>query len=139
MDLRWWSVESNLLVGLPLGLLQPDLLLFADTSDTGWGASLEDAHLSGLWPPACSQYSINHRKLLVVLYAVQGFLPLLKGCSISLFSNNAMALSYLRNQGGTHSSTQCGGAGHSKALRVPQSSSSSSVYFQSTECSCGLS
>ena len=103
-DLRWWSVESNLLVGLPLGLPQPDLLLFTDASDTGWGVSLEDSHLSGLWPPGCSQYSINHRELLAVLYAVQGFLPLLKGRSISLFSDNTTALSYLRNQRGTHSS-----------------------------------
>ena len=69
-DLGWWSVESNVLVCLPLGLPQPDLLLFTDTLDTGWGASVEDSHLSGLWPPGCSQYSINHRELLVVLYAV---------------------------------------------------------------------
>ena len=35
-DLRWWSVESHLLAGLPLGLSQPDLSLFTDTSSTGW-------------------------------------------------------------------------------------------------------
>ena len=93
-------------MGLPLGLPQPDFWLFTDASDTGWGASLEDSHLSGLWPPGCSQYSINHRELLAVLYAVQGFLPLLKGQSISLFSDNTKALSCLRNKGGTHSSTR---------------------------------
>ena len=103
-DLQWWSVESNLLLGLPLGLPWPDLLLFTNASDNGWGASLEDSHLSGLWPPGCSQYSINHRELLAVFYAIQGFLPLLKGRSISLFSDTT-ALSYLRNQGGTHSLT----------------------------------
>ena len=103
-DLRWWSEESHLLVGLPLGLPRPDLSLFTDASDSGWGASLEDDHLSGSWPPHCSVYLINHRELLAVLYGVQGFLPLLRDQSVSLFADNTTALSYLRNQGGTHSS-----------------------------------
>ena len=36
-DLRWWSVESHLLVGLPLGLSHPSLSLFMDASGSGWG------------------------------------------------------------------------------------------------------
>ena len=39
-----------------------------------------------------------------MLYGVQGFLPLLRGQSVSLFVDNTTALAYLRNQGGTHSS-----------------------------------
>ena len=50
-DLRWWSVVSHLVVGVPLDLPRPDLFLFMDASDTGWGASLADDHLSSLWPP----------------------------------------------------------------------------------------
>ena len=60
--------------------------------------------MSGLWSPHCSSFSINHRELLAVLYWVQGFLPLLRHRSISLFADNTTALAYLRNQGGTHSS-----------------------------------
>ena len=103
-DLRWWSVESHLLVGLLLGIPWPDLSLFTDASDSGWGASLENDHLSSSWPPTFSTYSINHQKLFAVLYGVQGFLPLLRHRSVSLFADNTTALSYLRNQGGTHSS-----------------------------------
>ena len=66
---------------------------------------LEDEHLSGSWSPNSSQFSINHRELLAVLYGVQGFLPILRHQSVSLFMDNTTALSYLRNQGGTHSST----------------------------------
>ena len=102
-DLRWWSVESHLLAGLPLGLPQPDLSLFTDASDTGWGASLGEDHLSGLWSRDCSHFSINHRELLAVLYAVQGFLPLLRGQLASLYSNNTTALSYLRKHNPGHS------------------------------------
>ena len=85
-------------------LSQPKLSLFTDTSDSGWGASLSEDHLSGSWSPHCSAFSINHRELLTVLYGVQGFLPLLRLRSVSLFVDNTTALAYLRNQGGTHSS-----------------------------------
>ena len=103
-DLRGWSNESHLLVSLPLGLPQPSLSLFTDASDSGWGASLGDDHISGSWSPHCSGFSINHRELLAVLYGVQGFLPLLRYQSVSLFADNTTALAYLRNQGGTPSS-----------------------------------
>ena len=103
-DLWWWSDESHLLVGLPLGISHPSLSLFTDASDSGWGVSLGDDHVSGLWSPHCSSFSINHRELLAVLYGIQGFLPLLRHWSVSLFADNATTLAYLRNQGGTHSS-----------------------------------
>ena len=102
-DLQWWSVESHLL-GLPLDLPQPGLALYTDTLDLGWGPFLADDHLSGVWSPEFSCYSINHRELLAVLYGVQGFLPLLRSQSVSLFVDNTTALSYLKNQGGTCSS-----------------------------------
>ena len=34
-DLRWWSDESHLLVGLSLDLPQPNLSLHTDASDSG--------------------------------------------------------------------------------------------------------
>ena len=104
-DLRWWSVPSHLEVGVSLGLPQPQLLLFTDASDVGWGASLDDNRLSGLWSQDVSMFSINHRELLAVLLAIRGFLHLLRGHSESLFTNNTTALSYLRKEGGTRSST----------------------------------
>ena len=103
-DLRWWSDESHLLVGLPLGLPQPGLSLYTDALDSGWGAFLADGQLPGLWSPVFSRFSINHRELLAVLYGVQGFLPVLHHQSVFLFVANMTALSYLKNQGGTHSS-----------------------------------
>ena len=36
-DLLWWSDVSHLTVGMPLGESLPDLCLFTDVSDTGWG------------------------------------------------------------------------------------------------------
>ena len=102
-DLRWWSDDSHLLVGLPLGVSLPDLCLFSDASDQGWGAALGDLHLSGLWSPLCSRFSINERELLAILFAVQGFLPHLRGQKVAVYSDNSTALAYLRKQGVTRS------------------------------------
>ena len=104
-DLRWWSEESYLSVVLPLDLPQPDLALYTDASDLGWGAFLQDDHLSGLWSRSCLTFSINYRELLAVFYGVQGFLPVLRVRSVSLFADNTTALSYLQKQWGTHSAT----------------------------------
>ena len=104
-NLRWWSDESHLLVGLPFGEDHPDLFLYSDASDAGWGAALGELHLSGLWSPVCSTFSINHRELLAVLFVVQGFPPSLRGRIVALYSNNSTALAYLGKQGGTRSST----------------------------------
>ena len=104
-DLQWWSDPSHLVVGVDLSLPHPELMLFTDASDAGWGASLGSDHLSGLWSCEVSLYSINHRELLAVFLAIRGFLHLLRGRSVSLFTDNTSALSYLRKEGGTRSST----------------------------------
>ena len=104
-DLRWWSGDCHLLVGFSLGDYLPDLCLFSDASDQGWGAALGDLHLSGLWSPLCSRFSINQRELLAILFAIRGFLPHLRGQTVAVYSDNSTALSYLRKQGGTHSSS----------------------------------
>ena len=104
-DLQWWSVPSHLGVGVDLSLPRPDLVLYTDASDSGWGASLGSDHLSGWWSRHVSLYSINHRELLAVFLAIRGFLPLLRGQTVSLFTDNTVALSYLRKEGGTRSST----------------------------------
>ena len=104
-DLRWWSGDCHLLVGFSLGNYLPDLCLFSDASDQGWGAALGDLHLSGLWSPLCSCFSINQRELLAILFAIRGFLPHLRGQTMAVYSDNSTALSYLWKQGGTHSSS----------------------------------
>ena len=104
-DLRWWSDDSRLLVGFYLGDYLPDLCLFSDASDQGWGAAVGDLHLSGLWSPLCSSFSINQRELLAILFAIRGFLPHLRGQTVAIYSDNSTALAYLRKQGGTHSSS----------------------------------
>ena len=91
------------MAGLPLGSPQPSLFLFINASDSSWGASLGDDHLSGSWSRICYDFSINHLELLAVLFAVRGFFPNLRGRHVALYADNTTALAYLRKQGGTHS------------------------------------
>ena len=133
-DLQWWSDDSDLLVGLPLGLSQPDLSLFTDASDSGWGASLGDDHFSGSWSPHCSAFSMNHRELLAVLYGVRGFLPLLR-LLVSQLVCGQHHRSGLPEESGGHSffSTQFRGSGDPASLRVPPGLLSPSVHPRSSE------
>ena len=39
-DLLWWSNTSNLLLGVSLEEIRPDLLFWSDASDQGWGARI---------------------------------------------------------------------------------------------------
>ena len=102
-DLQWWSDPSHLVVGMDLALPHPELLLFTDASNAGWGASLGSDHLSGLWSLDVSQYLINHRELLAVFLAIRGFLHLLRGRSVSL--HRQYVLSFAPLQGRGHSSS----------------------------------
>ena len=139
---RYWSEESHLSVGLPLDLPQPDLALYTDASDSGWGAFLQDNHLSGLWSCSRLTFSINHRELLAVFYRVQGFLPVLDGRSVSLFAHNTTALSIFRSKGGggdsLHDSEHCSPVDPSP-LQTPPDQTGSAYYSRQAQCVSGFS
>ena len=88
---------------------------------------LGDPHLSGLWSPLCSSFSINQRELLAILYEVQGFLPHLRGRTVAVYSDNSTALAYLVV-------SECSGSGTSSTLRGPVGSPSASVHSWPSQC-----
>ena len=133
-DLRWWSDKSQLLVGLPLGFSHPSLLLFTDASDSGWGASLEDDHMSGSWSLTCSQFSINHQELFAVLYGVQGFLPLLRQPARGQHHRLGLLAESVWHPFVT---PQLGSAGHLASLRGSQGSVGAPVHSRASECAGG--
>ena len=79
------------------------LNLWSDASDVGWEAHLGEEVASGLWAPEELDISINVRELLASERALLWFAPQICGSSVSIFADNATAVAYLRNQGGTHS------------------------------------
>ena len=90
-------------LGVSLEQVSLQLELWSDASDVGWGAHLDEQVTSGLWAPEEGDLSINARELLAVERALRWFAPLLVCSSVAIFADNSTAISYLRNQGGTHS------------------------------------
>ena len=84
--------------------VSPQLELWSDTSDVGWGVHLDEQFASGLWAPEDVERSINAWELLAIESALKWFAPLLAGSSVAVFADKSTAVSYLRNQGGTRSS-----------------------------------
>ena len=105
-NLLWWSDASHLVGGGDVSRSSSATpLSFHGRGRLRLGCFSRDDQLSGLWTQDISGFSINHHELLVILYAVQGFLHLLRGRSVSLFTDNTSALAYLRKEGATRSST----------------------------------
>ena len=103
-DLSWGLDRDRLELGLSLEQVSPQLELWSDASDVSWGVHLDEQVASGLWAPEEVELSINARELLAIERALRWFAPHLVGSSVAVFADNSTAISYLRNQGGTHSS-----------------------------------
>ena len=65
---------------------------------------MDESVSSVLWAPEEVELSINVRELLAIERALLWFAPHLVRSSVAIFADNSMAIAYLRNQGGTHSS-----------------------------------
>ena len=103
VDLEWWLYREHMELGVSLDQVSPQLDLWSDASDVGWGAHLGDDFASGLWSPADLEMSINARELLAIERSLEFFAPLLQNSSVAVFADNSTAIAYLRNQGGTRS------------------------------------
>ena len=102
-DLEWWLDHERLELGVSLDQVSPQLDLWSDASDMGWGAHLGEDTASGLWSPEELVMSINARELLAIERALAFFAPRLQNSSVAVFADNSTAIAYLRNQGGTRS------------------------------------
>ena len=102
-DLSWWNNKERLSRGISLRPKTPHLQLFSDASRKGWGAVIEDLHLSGKWSQEQQSEHINLLELRAVWIALQQAIDLVKGKVVSVFSDNKTALAYIAKQGGTKS------------------------------------
>ena len=108
VNLEWWLNRERLEIGVSLDQVSPQLDLWSDASDVGWGAHLGDDIASGLWSPGDLEMSINARELLAIDRALNFFAPCLQNSSVAVFADNSTAIAYLRNQGGTQfSAVEC--------------------------------
>ncbi|KAG1031758.1 hypothetical protein G6F43_013894 [Rhizopus delemar] len=74
-ELDWWKNQASQLNGLPIILKEevkePDVEIFVDASDTGWGVTSPHVETASHWKRQESDLSINVRELKTILFAVQ--------------------------------------------------------------------
>ena len=102
-DLDWWLDTRNLEAGQPLQLASPDLCLYTDASEVGWGASLLQDSTSGLWNDYEKLLHINVLELRAIRLGLCHFVEIVQGAVVAVFSDNTTALAYLNKEGGTRS------------------------------------
>ena len=94
-DLRWWLSSPALRVGQSLELVSPDVSLFSDASTLGWGASVLQASVSGLWTPQERSLHINLLELRAIRLGLSHFAKDFRGKAVAVRSDNATALAGL--------------------------------------------
>lgn len=67
-DLRWWLVKDKFVTGKSLAPMNPDLTLYPDALDLGWGALLNGVEVSGTWSPTKRNLHINVKERLFILH-----------------------------------------------------------------------
>ena len=100
-DLRWWCAEGRLEEVVSLALRSPDQMFWSDASDQGWGATVADHCVSGIWLEGEDLFSINQCELLAVERGLRALCTCLQGLVVAVFCDNTTVVTYLRRQGRT--------------------------------------
>ena len=103
--LSWWLKSTNVMPGVPLQYPPAQLTIFTDSSDTGYGASLDNLHFSGKWNAAQKLMHINFLELLCVKLALFHFLDRVRGKVVLIATDNTSVVCYINRMSGTHSIT----------------------------------
>ena len=102
-EVRWWMNQHNLEKGIPLETPVPEVRLFTDASNEGWGAHLNDLMVSGTWTLELANKHINFLELKAVDLALRHFQQQIAGRVIALMTDNTTVTAVIRNQGSTKS------------------------------------
>ena len=101
-ELRWWHANLRDNNGRCLIVSDPDLVIYADASNSSWGAFCNGVGTGGPWSSLESLLHINCKELTAACYALQSFVKD-SGLSVELRLDNQSAVSYINKCGGTHS------------------------------------
>ena len=101
-NIKWW-LESKNLKPCPLNIEKPSVHLQADASLAGWGCAnvLAKESTGGRWKETESQLHINLLELKAAWLGVQSFCSRLSNACIHIELDNATAICYINNMGGT--------------------------------------
>ena len=101
--LSWWLDYDHVMVGVPFQPPPAQVTLFTDSSNIGFGASLDNLHFSGVWSASQQAHHINYLEMLCVQLALHHFVAHLAGKSVLVATDNSTVVCYLNKQSGTRS------------------------------------
>ena len=102
-----WTDSEWLHKGTPLLPPSPTITLFTDASTWGWGASLGEINISGIWTPQERLFHINFLEMKAFHNALLELQDHLRSQTLLLLTDNSTVVCYLRKLGGTRSSILC--------------------------------
>lgn len=100
-----WLNPRLLSAGVPIIPPPTQVELYTDASNEGWGGHARDRFVGGSWSPEETLWHINRLELRAVKLSLSHFLPILRGQSVLLLTDNTTVACYVNKQGGLHSST----------------------------------
>ena len=106
-DLQWLAMTELWALGTAICTpSSPTLVLESDASQKGWGTRCMETSTGGLWSVTEAQHHINYLELLAAFLALKTFANYQKGL-ILLKMDNVLAVTYINQKGGTHSTQLC--------------------------------
>jgi hypothetical protein len=101
-DLNWWINFADSL-HKPISNTLPEITLFTDASNHGWGAVLNNCPIGGKWTPLEANNHINYLEMLAVFLALTAFHSHLSGKHVSVRIDNMTAVADIGKMGTSHS------------------------------------
>ena len=100
-ELSWWREHLPRWNGKPLKRKLKQVTISSDASQMGWGAVCAETRTGGAWSIQEQAMHINSLELLAATLAVKAFQKEASGISVLLQLDNATAVAYINNMGGT--------------------------------------
>jgi hypothetical protein len=103
-ELSWWAQNIRSNNGRSFFSADPEIVIYPDASNSGWGAVYNDIGTGGPWTPSEDLLHINCKELLAAFHALRSFVKS-TNVSVELRLDNQSAVTYINKGGGTQSST----------------------------------
>ena len=100
---------NGFIQGIPVHPPDPNVFLYMNASHFGWGSHLEQMNLSfhDHWSKDQSQLHINMFEIMAIHFALKKALKCIHHSCAMISTDNTTVVSYINNQGGTHSPNLC--------------------------------
>lgn len=102
-ELQWWLENVN--TPSPIHHKDPTIFITTDASNQGWGATVNDTHISGTWSKEQLSWHSNLKELWTLQKAIEMLIPDHQGRTILAQTDNKTVAAYINKEGGTKSST----------------------------------